>query len=166
MKETLLNAMTEIDVAILPVKSGSIYALVDEDEIVYIGKTTNIGQRLWMHKVGTRRTPAKVFSRALRLDVPIDDLDAFEGALIRRFNPRYCNSAPANKGRDTEVLASLGLEPDSVNEEAFGTRRSNIFVVAARERRVREWARRGWRRQPTFSKVLWKSTLEFLEASS
>ncbi len=65
----LISQMSEIDLAPTdPV--GSVYVLMDGDEVVYIGSTKSVSQRVSLHQSGDRRRPAKRFDRAFSLAAP------------------------------------------------------------------------------------------------
>lgn len=164
MSASLLTAMTEIDATPLS-RTGFVYALVAGDQIIYIGQTTAIAQRLWMHRAGTKKCAPKQFDRAFVLEVDANDLSAYEGALIRRFNPPLCWSAPSDDSRDGEVLATLGLTLDPVASAAFEGRRRALWSEAWRCRRVREWSNRQWKRV-RFSSVLWRTAVRHLKRSA
>lgn len=160
MSVSLLAAMTEVD-ARPPTRTGSVYVLISNDEIIYVGQTTHLQQRLWMHRVGTKQAPAKQFDRAFAIDVAIEDLDAYEGALIRRFNPPLSWTAPADESRDAEVLAAMGLALDPATRDAFVARRSRRFSDAHRRARLSDWPKRRWKRVRT-SSVLWRAAVRHL----
>lgn len=165
MIETLAGKMTEVDLSMVRSwnQTAFVYVLIDDSEIVYVGRTANLGQRLVFHLYGTENKPPKTFTRALHIELPIGDAPAFEGALIRRFNPPLCQGAPSDETRDREVLAALGLEYHQENRNAFVARRIEIFVEAHKRARVRNLARtRAWRPNKTASRVIWKATLRFL----
>lgn len=161
MSVSLLTAMIEVD-ARPPARTGTVYVLINDDEIIYIGQTTQLQQRLWMHRCGTKHAPAKQFDRVFVINVDIDDLDAYEGALIRRFNPTLSWTARSDESRDVEVLAAMGLSPDPVARDAFFARRRKHWAGAYSERCVREWGKRRWKRVRT-SAVLWREALRHLE---
>lgn len=122
-----------------PARHGSIYFLVDGDAIVYVGQTTNIDLRISAHvNIVPRDGAVKLFTRALAMDVAIEHLDAYEGALIRRLWPRYNLRAPAHSGGDNAILIALGLEPH--DDEAIAARRWSEHVyrprIAQRRRRA------------------------------
>lgn len=157
--DTLAPRLREVSISAPSARTGTIYLLLDGDAVVYVGQTTSVEQRVWMHRTGTKQTPPKVFTRALCFDVPLEDLGAFEGALIRRFNPKYCASSPCAEERDAEVLASVGLEPDSAMRDAFKARLKELWREVHRARRVREWASRR-RRRGQLSAVLWRTAIQ------
>lgn len=95
----------------------SIYFLIVAGEIMYVGQTTNIDQRIALHINAGRE-----FDRVLYFVVEAPDADAYEGALIRALNPTWSRRAPVDRGRDIEVLATLGLQPDATASEAFDRR--------------------------------------------
>lgn len=98
-----------------------VYFLISGGEIVYIGETTNIEARIEHHLSRTsehnRRRGFKEFDRAFYLEVPSAEALAYEGALIRALRPRYNGRAGRHRGRDNEILISLGLTPH-VDERA------------------------------------------------
>ncbi len=128
----------------------TIYFLLWRGEIAYVGQTTNLGQRLGPHRTSVRRKvwleprPLRTskFDRVLYFEVPAADGDAYEGALIRNFNPRWARRAPADSTRDQEILAALGLPPNVRAQEAFlkRARRQRLAVgrrTAETKRRYR-----------------------------
>lgn len=99
---------------------SAVYFLIRDDEIVYIGQSCDIEARLELHIVcrQARDRYYKDFDRAAWIAVPIGELDAVEGALIRALRPEYNGSAPAYCGRDNEILARFGIEPHEDEEQA------------------------------------------------
>lgn len=87
-------------------ETAHVYVLFCGDQVVYVGMTRNIDARLRTHCVGTK------IDRALTLRVPIGDALAMEGALMRRLAPARLPNMPVDTGRDTEMLARVGLEVD------------------------------------------------------
>jgi len=67
----------------MPEPICGIYFLVHNGEIVYIGQSRNIAQRIWGHEGEKRKTWDRVFF----LRVPDYDLDAIEGTLLRCLKP-------------------------------------------------------------------------------
>ena len=158
---TALSAqMREVDVSSLGVpRTKFVYALFSEGEIVYVGQTASLAPRLLQHRVGgTPFCAAKTFDRAFALELPAEDAAAYEGALIRRFNPPLCVGAPKDESRDAEVLARLGLDYDQSKRDAFADRRRKAFTG------VRKLARRNrlsWR--VSTSRVIWRATKRYLK---
>lgn len=131
MSAELLSRMQEVPVP--GTGLGTIYVLLDAGEIVYVGQTEGLGSgRLIAHQRGTRLKPPKTFDQAFCIEVPIADLDAIEGALVRRFHPRDVDKAPVDDSRDAEVLARFGLEPCEIARATFKkTRRVRWLAVKA-----------------------------------
>jgi hypothetical protein len=162
----LTARMEEVSLAdaVSPPTTETIYILILDEEIVYIGCTCNFAQRIGMHVSGTKRQAAKGFNRVLRMEVPIADSAAFEGALIRRFNPPLTWGAPADESRDAEMLSLIGLSFDQAMRDAFVDRRRKMWVDAhCRARQINWVKRRAWSSPRTFQGVLWKSTVRFLK---
>lgn len=70
-------------------KTSAIYFLLDENEIVYIGKTTDLRSRFIQHSKTN-----KVFNRYFYIFCDRDNLTKTEALLIRKFNPKYNISIP------------------------------------------------------------------------
>lgn len=70
---------------------GYIYALFNNNEIIYIGQTTNIENRIMAHKHLPNATHCKY------IEVPREKMDAWEFKLVHQFLPRLNRSAPVNK---------------------------------------------------------------------
>lgn len=106
----ILTAQTaELDLSLCTERQGVIYLLIADGEIVYVGQSERLVARIGLHISGDRRTPMKRFDTVRWFPCAVDDLDAYEGALIRLLRPRHNRRAPYWKGRDNEVLAALGL---------------------------------------------------------
>jgi hypothetical protein len=150
---SLLAQMAEVDLAPLLDQRKFIYVLVLGDEIVYVGQTGNVLQRCLAHRSGATYANGRVmcavkeFDRAFQIEVAVGDVDAYEGALIRRFNPRYCGASRADESRDVEILARFGLEPDPVARDAFKARIGKVFADAHRASRLCAWTERKWHRR-------------------
>jgi hypothetical protein len=102
----------ELDLRSIHDKFFCVYFLLFRDEIVYVGQSGCIDARIAQHiSVGD-----KLFDRVLWMSVDENDVDAYEGALIRALRPKH-NAvrksgqmrSPANRGRDEEILNALGL---------------------------------------------------------
>lgn len=124
--DILAARSVEIDLRACRTKSGAIYCLVDGNEIVYVGQTTNVEQRIALHiNENLKRSVPKKFDRAFWFGVSLDDLDTYEHALIRALSPRYNLRAGVHLGKDNEVLAALGLPllaDEYANAKAFRLR--------------------------------------------
>lgn len=162
--DALAASMVEVDLSVIAKKqtTASVYVLIDDGEIIYIGRSVSLISRLIAHRVGTPIDEPKQFDRVLAVEVPIENAAAYEGALIRRFNPPLCVGSPSDESRDAEVLATLGLSFDQASRDAFVARRAQIFVDAHRYHRLRDLARRG-RRRSGLSRVLWRATTRWID---
>lgn len=161
--EALSASMIEVDLSVIAKKhtTASIYVLVDNGEIVYIGRTVALISRLITHRIGTPADEPKQFDRVLAVEVPLRDAAAYEGALIRRFDPPLCVGSPSDETRDAEVLAALGLCFDQASRDSFVARRAQVFIDAHRYHRLRDLARR--RKRNGISRVLWRATARWLK---
>lgn len=68
-----------------------VYFLVKRDRIVYVGQTTNLPSRVASHRLNLGTKFDKVFHR----NVPRDDLDRVESALIRALRPALNRGLPS-----------------------------------------------------------------------
>ena len=124
----MLNAIEahgiEIDLDALrgPTPTG-IYFLILDSVIVYVGQSANVPQRIAMHLA----LADKRFDRARWIQIAAGDLDAYEGALIRRLAPIGNFSAPRDLGRDGEILARFGLVPCDESRRTFERRRLSTY---------------------------------------
>lgn len=103
---------------------SGVYFLCCQDEVVYIGQSTNIPARIGQHRGD------KTFDRAYWMPVPAHRLDEVEGAMIRHYRPRLNISAsgtpraPAARNLDL-TSREFGLVPligvdDSTREIGSG----------------------------------------------
>ncbi len=119
-----------------PPQYVGIYFLFDGDEIVYVGQSTCIPQRVASHRARQWMT----WDRALWMPLDVNELDAYEGALIRRLTPRYNTGAPSNADRDQEICDLLDLPPcDLARLAEFRGRRHESFVIPGAKRSI--WAK-------------------------
>jgi DNA-binding XRE family transcriptional regulator len=105
-----------------PLFSG-IYLLIEGDEITYIGSSSEVEMRIWMHAVEGRSRPAmlKPCNRVLWMPLPHKVLGYYEGALIRAIRPKCNKSAPRHHGYDNEILDGLGIQ---VHENEYNNARA------------------------------------------
>lgn len=108
-----------------------LYVLVDRGEIVYVGQTFCIEQRVVTHRRGTKQELPKLFTQAFCIEVSAADSDAVENALIRALLPRYNKHANTDSSRDAEMLARFGLTPrtDGRTITAHARRRQKIEAL-------------------------------------
>jgi hypothetical protein len=124
-------------------RRGFVYFLIDGEEIVYVGRTTNVEQRVALHLNDVdKRVDVKVFNRVLWREVPLADYGIYENALIRALRPKYNRRAGAWVGRDNEALAFFGLT--LLDDEKANAREFAASVHEARPHAAGEnhWARR------------------------
>lgn len=121
-----------------PPRFVGIYLLVDGEEIVYVGQSTNVIQRVSAHKANRNHHHERwrtKWDRAFWMPVANDDLDDYEGALIRRLTPRYNTSAPGSGLRDAEICAQFDLPPcDLARLAEFRARRHEAFILPGEKR--------------------------------
>jgi hypothetical protein len=75
-----------------------VYFLCDNDEVVYVGQSIDVGSRIRQHT-------DKVFSRAFCLPCPEEDLNRVEAAFISLFKPKY-NGGKNRRGEDALIHSS------------------------------------------------------------
>lgn len=159
--------MQEADLSVLVAERTTkyIYVLLDNETVIYVGCTGSLFQRLASHRFGNTQNEPKSFTRALYIEVPIADAPAYEGALVRRFNPCLVDKVCSDETRDREVLELLSLEPHQENRDAFVARVKQSYADMVSRRRLREFSRcrRKFRRDQSFARLLWKATVRFLE---
>ncbi len=103
---------------------SGVYLLIDGDEVVYVGSSTDIISRIYKHDAGRRREQrdeewrfGKKFDRVICLSVPLAVHPAYEGALIRALKPRYSAKCPVDSAHDAEILYGLGLRSDLTTDD-------------------------------------------------
>ncbi len=83
-----------------------IYFLVKNNEVVYVGKSTYLMQRVLTHQVNRQ----KDFDEVFWLSVPQEELGETEKAFIRLLRPRYNLVGHAGiPYRDKEIIAQLEI---------------------------------------------------------
>lgn len=140
--DILAARSTEFDLSADKARPAIVYCLVDNGEIVYVGQTVNIEQRIALHlNKNLKREEPKAFDRAFWFEVPAADLDVYEHALIRALRPRYNQRAGVHLGRDNEVLAALGLpllDDEYENAKAFRSLKSRRNATVRTQSKVIE----------------------------
>lgn len=121
--DALASHFYEVDYRTVRPRFGAVYLLVLRGEVMYVGQTTDLDTRIAWHAeqaaMPTKERDEEIvanyhckpFDRALAMRLRVEDLDLYEGALIRALWPRYNRRAPIHSGRDNAVLAALGLAP-------------------------------------------------------
>jgi hypothetical protein len=124
-----------------PPRYVGIYFLLDGDEIVYVGQSTNVLGRIPAHRARRNHKHERhrmQWDRAAWLPLAEHDLDAYEGALIRRLTPRYNAGAPSDTTRDVEICDALNLPaPDLARLAVFLERRHEAYTLPGQRRS--EW---------------------------
>lgn len=75
-----------------------VYFLCDNDEVVYVGQSIDVGSRIRQHT-------DKEFSRAFCLPCPEEDLNRVEAAFIALFKPKY-NGGKNRMGQEALIHSS------------------------------------------------------------
>jgi excinuclease UvrABC nuclease subunit len=83
---------------------SGVYVLIDSDDVVYVGKSFDIESRVAQHARRGRFS----FQQAFCLETAANEMDAFEGFLIRMFNPRHNKNCPDWRQDDDLVLRRFG----------------------------------------------------------
>lgn len=64
---------------------SAIYLLYDNDEVVYVGQTTNGLKRLLQHN-------DKFFNKYAFIETPVEELEYYEDYYIMKYKPKYNNN--------------------------------------------------------------------------
>ena len=94
------HSLIKIDMKMV---SPCVYILIKENEVVYVGQSVNLLQRLAQHR-------EKDFDAAYYLPIPITDLIKTEKALIQDFNP------PLNKTHIVKTKAEINKEQNGITK--------------------------------------------------
>lgn len=118
-----------------------IYLLVEREEVVYVGSSVDICNRLYHHK-----REHKEFDRVLWYPLPSKVLRIYEGAFMRYLNPRDNIATPPKGDRfDLEIIDGFGLDPAQrlpSNEIAEERRRQMKQEQGDHMRRVGIWKKK------------------------
>lgn len=123
-----------------PTHTG-VYFLISRGTVVYVGQSLDVERRMIAHWSSTRsrnRVVRRRFDRALFIPLAVEDLNAYEGALIRALRPKYNRVATTRGARDEEVLAVLGIPPNDVKCNPYwirGVPKGIALGKAAQQRR-------------------------------
>jgi predicted GIY-YIG superfamily endonuclease len=109
----------------VPLVSGDrvfVYVLVNDDEVVYVGQSSNVAARIGSHAKNF------AFDGALMLEVDFDERLAVEAALTRRFAPKNAKRVSLRRrDQDEEILARFGLSCDSAAASEICNRSSRFI---------------------------------------
>lgn len=97
----LSQRLIQADVFLL----SGIYFLCSEGEVVYVGQSMCLGDRLASHV----REGKKIFDHVYILPALTNDLSAMEGAFIRALSPRYNIVSPCEWVSDADTMGKLGF---------------------------------------------------------
>jgi hypothetical protein len=89
-----------------PIRRSGVYMFLRGDAVIYVGQSLHVDARIPGHGVRMK------YTSVIWIQVPEQDLDDYEGALIRALDPECNGKATGTPSRDAEILARLGLEPD------------------------------------------------------
>lgn len=82
--EDYVDKLSKNKISVESLNGFCVYALWDDDEIVYVGQSTQLGQRITAH------TKNKIFDSYSFFDCKsFDEMDAIESALIVQLKPKY-----------------------------------------------------------------------------
>lgn len=101
-----------------------VYFLLRGVEIVYVGQSRDVHSRFASHRHAMKhqRGNSIVFDGAFFLRTQESERLQIERALLRALRPVFCNYIPTTAGdREAEILQSLGLDPDLVNDALIRT---------------------------------------------
>lgn len=86
-KEHIISgASDKVPLYIFKNEYPAIYFLIDNDEIVYIGKSKNVANRMVVHTKENNKEFSKVFILGILDSEPLSD---YEFPYIAKFNPKY-----------------------------------------------------------------------------
>lgn len=107
--ESIAGRMTRMEVA-----TSGVYVLIRGDEVLYVGSSSMVTGRVVSHAYA-----GIPFDHALWIPLPKRSLAAYEGALMRFFDPPYNQRCPALTESDAPILAALGLPPHADEAAVF-----------------------------------------------
>jgi predicted GIY-YIG superfamily endonuclease len=125
--------------AVPQIRLVGVYVLFLGDEVMYVGQSTHVAQRLLLHQAQAgRRRHRWRFDRMLWMPLKKRDLSAYEGAIARALNPKHTWRVNRDSSRDVEILARLGIHPDETR--AFELRAAQNEIAARRS--TKRWQRK------------------------
>ena len=77
---------------------SGVYFLVHQGEVIYIGKSVSVVQRISSHKGPERGNYKKEFDAAFFIPLHADVIHDYEGALVRVLRPRF-NGDSSGRGK-------------------------------------------------------------------
>lgn len=111
--ESISAICREISIDIERRWNPGVYLLIRAGDVVYVGQSKDVDQRVLFHVSDQRRRRRghMKFDRILAMPTRMKDRRKIEAALIRRFAPIYNVNCGAYDGRDNSILKKLGLVP-------------------------------------------------------
>lgn len=103
--ESVLLSPREISLTAIPVRrrQSGVYFLLHDNEIVYVGQTTDWGARLAAHM----RDQAKIFNRCAFQECDDVLLDELEATYIERLQPKFNRARYPHLANIEEMLVSI-----------------------------------------------------------
>ena len=103
-----VNKLSKNKISVESLNRFCVYALWDRDEIVYVGQSTQLGQRITVHAKN------KIFDSYSFFDCKsFDEMDAIESTLIIRLRPKY----NVQYGSGYESLAKLRKRISKISDK-------------------------------------------------
>jgi len=87
-----------------------VYFLCYEDEVVYVGQSTDLNIRSADHLSG-----AKIFDSIHYIPVALSELNRVEREFITLFNPKYNDDGVTRRMRNGDAVSSLVMAKDIAN---------------------------------------------------
>lgn len=121
--EDYVDKLSKNKISVESLNSFCVYTLWDNDEIVYVGQSTQLGQRIMAH------TKDKLFDSYSFIDCKsVDEMDSIESALIIQLQPKY----NTQYGKGYESLAKLRSRIRKISDKHKYN--SNYYVNKIRKR--------------------------------
>lgn len=111
-----------------------VYLLLQDDEVVYVGKTVDLPTRVSNHLKGNAATPKKEFNRVFYIPYTENVLNEAELSLMQAFKPKY-NTVIAKNGPRPPKFGTYARYDQRVQKR----KRIDAFLGAATERRNKKY---------------------------
>ena len=134
-----MRELHEEDVLAMSAPSNSttvcgVYFLIHDEEIVYVGQSSNLLARVESHKVGADR---KVFNKVAFIEAPRPWLDTVEAFYIQRFDPPYNNRSRVPRDSEPRTIPCDGCGVKFPIGQAYKTGYGLFCERKCEERAVR-----------------------------
>lgn len=110
-KQSIISAAS-----VVPLPKTGIYFLVSENEIVYVGQSTNILDRIGVHL----REKRIIFEKACWIEVQKQYLNSVEQLLIKKFNPKFNRAHKRNEKLEAKLEQSMMALRGKIEEAKKG----------------------------------------------